>query len=248
MEDKFIRMVQIENNTNCNYSCWFCQNRYYRRPPAKAMDMELFEHILKEVRKTYTKEEMNITSFSVYNEPTLDPLFIDRLRMMTDMGFDHLCAVNGSNMAKEMVDTIVKERFSISELRINLPTVDSAESQKIMGIPSSYHKKILSRLDYVFEKMNEIGVPVKLMVNGNGTEDHKREAYAAYDRFKHHQLEVGMSAIMNRAGMLDHVIQGKIYHGPHDEFICGMRYFEHVYFGIKGNIFYYDYFAFTIGM
>lgn len=230
-------IVQIENNTHCNYSCWFCQNRYYVRPRKKVMDMDLFEHILKEVRKTYPVEEVNITSFSVYNEPTLDPLFLDRLSLMTEMEFDHLCAINGSNITKKLADSMVDSGFRYHSIVINLPTVDPTESRKIMGIPSAYHKKVLERLDYFFARLNDVEIPVRVNVNGNGTIDHKNTFHSIYTRFQHRKLEFSMVALHNRAGMLDHIIEGKIDKSPYDIFDCGMGYFKHLYVGIKGNVY-----------
>ena len=236
-QNNFMRMAQIENNTHCNYRCWFCQNRYYVRPPKKVMDMGLFEVILRSIRNAYSPEELNVTSFSVYNEPTLDPYFLKRIQMMTRMDFQHMCAINGSNLTKDLVDALATE--NITEFRINLPTTNRDDARKVMGISPKFHDKVLDRLDYLFEVMSQAEIPCKLMVNGNGTLDHQQTFKEAIDRFKHRKLEMSMTAIVNRAGMLDHVVEGKIDRGDIQPRLvgCGMNYFENLYFGIKGNLY-----------
>lgn len=230
------RIVQIENNTHCNYSCWFCQNRYYVRPKKRTMPMDLFEHILKEVRKVYTKEELNIITFSAYNEPTLDQCFLDRLRIMTETGFIHQFVSNGSNITRQMVDTIIREELNVDCFRLNIPTIDPKECQKIIGINSEYLAKILKRLDYLCEEANKANIPISMMVNGNGTMDHKNTFYEIVDRFNKYKVDFSMTAISNRAGMLDHIIEGKIDH-LYGNLRCVMNYFNNLYFGVEGNIY-----------
>lgn len=201
------------------------------------MDMDLFEYILKQIRKVYTREELNVTAFSVYNEPTLDPLFVDRLRMMTNMGFTHLCVANGSNFTKKLVDIIAEEKFNIMQFCINLPTVNKKEAGKVMGISSNYFDKVLGRLDYFFKRMHAIGVTVRILMNGNGSADHENTYLDVCKRFAYHNFEFSMSKLVNRAGMLDHIIEGKIDRGPDKDLTCSKQYFKHLYFGIRGNIY-----------
>jgi len=230
------RIVQIENNTHCNYSCWFCQNRYYVRPKKRMMDMDLFEHILEEVRTVYTKEELNIVTFSVYNEPTLDPHFLDRLRMMTEMGFIHQFVSNGSHITKEMVNAIIEEELNVDCFRLNVPTINPKECQKIVGINAEYLDKILKRLDYTCDEVSKADIPISIMVNGNGTMDHKNTFYEVVDRFNKYKVDFSMTAISNRAGMLDHIIEGKIDH-LYGHLNCRMNYFDNLYIGVDGNLY-----------
>lgn len=200
------------------------------------MSMDLFEHILKEVRTVYTEEELNIVTFSVYNEPTLDPYLIDRLRVITDMGFTHQFVSNGSFIYKEILDTIVEEKLNVDCFRLNVPTVNLKECQKIMGINEVSLRGILKNLDYVCEEANKADIPVTIMVNGNGTMDHKNTFYEVVDRFNKYKVNFSMTAISNRAGMLDHIIEGKIDH-LYGDLRCMMNYFDNLYFGVGGNIY-----------
>ena len=69
------RLAQIENNTHCNYKCWFCPNAYDKPAPKECMTLEQFRKILNEIRSVYTPWELNDISFATYNEPNLDDTF-----------------------------------------------------------------------------------------------------------------------------------------------------------------------------
>jgi radical SAM protein with 4Fe4S-binding SPASM domain len=199
------------------------------------MDMELYKTILKEVRGVFKEDELNIITFSVYNEPTLDPHLLDRIRLLTDMGYTHQFVANCSEASKEMVDTIINEKLNVTEFRINLATVNPSECQKIMGITPTYLDFVLARIAYICEKSGDI--PVRIMVNGNGTEDHKEMAMEVYETFKHYDIQLSMSGLVNRAGMLDHIVEGKIKQPFGIGLRCRMNYFDNLYVGIKGNLY-----------
>lgn len=238
MRNDFVRVAQIETNTQCNYSCWYCPNRYFMRPIVDLMEMDLFEYILSEIRATYMKEEFNVTAFSAYNEPTLDPFLLDRIRVMTKMGFAHLCVVNGSFLNKELVDSIVEEKLNVSEFVINLPTVDKEEAVEIIGISPRFLEKVLVRIDYLFERVRVIGIPVKILVNGTGSIDHEKRYRDVCSRFACHEYkEIRMSMLVNRAGLLESIIGGKTDRGVGKELRCNMQRFDHLYFGVKGNVY-----------
>lgn len=233
-----IKLIQIENNTNCNYKCWFCQNRYYPTPKNKVMGMKLFELILNRVREAYPKEEANYITFSVYNEPTLDPYLIDRIRLMTEMGFNHSFVSNGSNITSEFVKFVIEEKPNILDFRINIPTINSGEAQKVMGITATYYNKVLDEIKYLLREVNKhTDIPVIIMVNGKGTLDHQNTFKEVVDYFKQFKVDLSMSGLSNRAGLLDHVVEEKIDHGRNDYLRCMMNYFNNLYFGIEGNLY-----------
>ena len=101
------RIAQIENNTHCNYKCWFCPNAYDKPAPKECMDIELFRKILLEIRSVYTPWELNDISFATYNEPNLDDTFKEKLQLMTDMGFQYEHISNGSMVTTELTDWLI---------------------------------------------------------------------------------------------------------------------------------------------
>ena len=59
------KIAQIENNTHCNYKCWFCPNAYDTPAPKECMSLDLFKKILTEIRSVYQPWELNDVSFSL---------------------------------------------------------------------------------------------------------------------------------------------------------------------------------------
>ena len=47
------RIAQIENNTHCNYKCWFCPNAYDTPAPKECMDISTFYTLLQEMNQSY---------------------------------------------------------------------------------------------------------------------------------------------------------------------------------------------------
>ena len=37
------KIAQIENNTHCNYKCWFCPNAYDTPAPKECMSLDLLD-------------------------------------------------------------------------------------------------------------------------------------------------------------------------------------------------------------
>ena len=58
------KIAQIENNTHCNYKCWFCPNAYDTPAPKECMSLDLFKKILSEIRSVYQPWELNDISFA----------------------------------------------------------------------------------------------------------------------------------------------------------------------------------------
>ena len=93
-----LMIAQIETSTFCNHKCWYCQNAHYKNPEPRVMPMGLFESILKDISAAFPKTRLKTICFAAYNEPTLDPFFKDRLRMLSQHGFDYWFITNGSRM------------------------------------------------------------------------------------------------------------------------------------------------------
>jgi len=251
MSPTTFRIAQIENNTNCNWRCWFCQNAHYDVPKTRHMDLDFFRHILREVRSVYTPLELNVISFSVYNEPTMDPTFQEKLQIMTDMGFSYWFLSNGSGMTKELVDFFIERPQNIYEVRLNIPTMDEQDWKDVTGTSVKMMYKQYYELCYFFERIPQLNFPVSIMVNGDGSDSHKKTFLSVYEKFKRFSnLQLSMTGLVDRAEMLKGVKSAK-QSMPHQEIdyqgkklICGMNYFNNLYFGIDGNVYFccHDYF------
>jgi|TARA_R110000824_G_scaffold15267_1_gene64367 radical SAM protein with 4Fe4S-binding SPASM domain len=251
MNPTSFRIAQIENNTNCNWRCWFCQNAHYDVPKTQYMDLDFFRHILREIRSVYTPRELNVISFSVYNEPTLDPTFKEKLQIMTDMGFNYWFLSNGSGMTKELVDFLIEYPQNIYDVRLNIPTMDEDDWKAITGTTVKMMYKQYYELCYFFERTDRLNFPITVMVNGDGSDSHKKTFLSVYEKFKRfNNLHVSMTGLVDRAEMLKGVKTDK-QSMPHSSvdykgktLTCGMNYFNNLYFGIEGNVYFccHDYF------
>ena len=149
-------IAQIETNTNCNHRCWYCQNAHYQTPPSKVMDLNLFEHILNEISRTYSKKTFNIISFAAYNEPTLDPELKKRLGMLTESGFQYWFISNGSHMTADLVEFIIKEQIAIYAFLFNVPAIDPDEFHTAVQAPPEKIFTIRDNLLYLVKERGEL--------------------------------------------------------------------------------------------
>lgn len=240
------RIAQIENNTHCNYKCWFCPNAYDTPAPKQCMDLELFKRILTEIRSVYTIQEFNDISFATYNEPNLDDTFKEKLQIMTDLGFRYEHISNGSMITTELTDWLIENPQNIKQFRLNIPTMDETKWKDITGSSVSVMYRMYYQLMYLFENSSRLNFPITVIVNGDGSEAHKQEFLKVYDKFKRCPpgINFSMTGLIDRAGTLDgaECETQKINHGEIDwgdqPLGCSAGYFENLYFGVNGNVFY----------
>ena len=240
------RIAQIENNTHCNYKCWFCPNAYDTPAPKECMDLELFRKILLEIRSVYNIWELNDISFATYNEPNLDNTFKDKLQLMTDMGFQYEHISNGSMVTTELTDWLIENPQNIKQFRLNIPTMDEKRWKDMTGSSTAVLYRMYYQLMYLFENSPRLNFPISVIVNGDGSEDHKQEFMKVYQKFQRCPpgINFTMTGLIDRAGTLDGASceTQELNRGPIDwedqPTRCNAGYFENLYFGVKGNVFY----------
>ena len=240
------RIAQIENNTHCNYKCWFCPNAYDKPAPKECMDIELFRKILLEIRSVYTPWELNDISFATYNEPNLDHTFKEKLQLMTDMGFQYEHISNGSMITTELTDWLIENPQNIKQFRLNIPTMDEKRWKDMTGSSTAVLYRMYYQLMYLFENAPRLNFPITVIVNGDGSEDHKQEFMKVYQKFQRCPpgINFSMTGLIDRAGTLEgaHCETQELNRGPIDwkdqPTRCNAGYFDNLYFGVKGNVFY----------
>ena len=146
------RIAQIENNTHCNYKCWFCPNAYDTPAPKECMSLEQFSHILREIRTVYAPWELNDVSFATYNEPNLDDTFTEKLQLMTAMGFQYEHISNGSMITTELTDFLIQYPQNIKQFRLNIPTLDEKKWKDMTGASLAVLYRMYYQLHYLFER------------------------------------------------------------------------------------------------
>ena len=239
------RLAQIENNTHCNYKCWFCPNAYDTPAPKECMELELFSHILREIRTVYAPWELNDVSFATYNEPNLDDTFTEKLQILTGMGFMYEHISNGSMITTELTDFLIQYPQNIKQFRLNIPTLDEKKWKDITGASLAVMYRMFYQLQYLFERASQLNFPIKVIVNGDGNDDHKQEFQKVYQKFQHTKnIEFSMTALIDRAGTLEGAecetqkIDIASVDWGDQPLRCSANYFDNLYFGVKGNVFY----------
>ena len=240
------RIAQIENNTHCNYKCWFCPNAYDTPAPKECMDLELFRKILLEIRSVYNVWELNDICFATYNEPNLDDTFKEKLQLMTDMGFQYEHISNGSMVTTELTDWLIENPQNIKQFRLNIPTMDEKRWKDMTGSSTAVLYRMYYQLMYLFENSPKLNFPISVIVNGDGSENHKQEFMKVYQKFQRCPpgINFTMTGLIDRAGTLDGAscetqqLDRGLIDWEDQPTRCNAGYFENLYFGVKGNVFY----------
>ena len=227
--------VQIEVNTRCNFSCWFCQNAQYEVPSAKAMSLDNFETILIKLRQHFGVR-LPLISFAAYNEPTLDIFFKDRLRMLTRMGYTYWWLSNGSLMSDELVEFLLAERPLITNFYFNLCASDPETLAQSVKISSVAAERYLNTLKKAFVRLPALDRRIFINVHGQGDQDHIDRVAKMKDWVRPHQVTVVKAPVMDRAGMLQGVGTPR-NHRSDAWLVCGASNLANLYIGVEGDVY-----------
>ena len=107
---KIPKVLFLETSNSCTRHCKFCYWGYHTRPDLEIMDLDLYRRILSDV-KSYTDTLIAINLFLI-NEPTLDPLLLDRVRLVREeFGRNQLIRIfaNGDKLDPEVHKTLNRE-------------------------------------------------------------------------------------------------------------------------------------------
>ncbi len=229
-------IAQIETTNFCNHRCWYCQNAHYKPPPHKIMDLDLFDCILKEISRTFSRDNLNIISFAAYNEPTLDPYFKERLCMLTELGFQYWFISNGSHMTPALVEFIIREQIAVYTFLFNVPALDPAEFHAAVHVPAGHINTIRENLIFFLKHRKKINVDITIVVNGDQSQRHHRNYQHVKDFFKGYGVNIAFGPVMNRAGMLDEVVGQSVDHQT-AQLACAVNYLNNIYVGVEANIY-----------
>ena len=124
-------------------------------------------------------------------------------------------------------------------------TLDEKKWKDMTGSSLAVMYRMFYQLHYLFERAEYLNFPISVIVNGDGGEDHKQEFMKVYQKFQHTQnINFSMTGLIDRAGTLEgaecetqKIPTGAIDWGD-QPLRCNAGYFENLYFGVKGNVFY----------
>lgn len=183
-----VRVVEIEIGTQCNWRCEYCPKKEYPVPPA-VMPMELFADILQKAAASDSLREVSLNS---YNEPTLDPFFEQRIRLIAKNGL-RLCLYTNASMLSEERLRLLKDSGVLSFCYVNLPSQDPETFTRLTG--GADWKTTFRALDLAVQWE----MPVRLSVQGTPQEKQRR-AQEIHRRWP--SLEISQWQTSDRLGLL----------------------------------------------
>jgi MoaA/NifB/PqqE/SkfB family radical SAM enzyme len=141
------------------------------------MTQELFESILDQVVEAGGNR--TVVFLSNYNEPTIDPLFEDRVRALFARGLPTSLLTNASHLSPERAAALEPHgRFRY--VGINLPTLDPERYEKLHGTRDL--ARVLSNIDAL--AANRLSEESAIVVLGDEDEEHRRDVEQIRARFE----------------------------------------------------------------
>jgi pyruvate-formate lyase-activating enzyme len=168
--------VSLETCTSCNHRCPFCPVSVSPRD-REVMSQELFESILDQVVEVGGKQ--TVVFLSNYNEPTIDPLFEERVLALFARGLPVSLLTNASNLGPDRAARLsVRGRFRY--VGINLPTLDPARYERLHGTRDL--ARVLANIDSL--RASDLSVESAIVVLGDEDEAHRRDVEEIRARFE----------------------------------------------------------------
>ncbi len=221
-KENYANLVEIETSTVCNWNCKFCPNTFHTREK-RFQSIELFEEI---IRKSAAYGYIHYVTLHGYNEPTIDPLFLQRVNIIRKYNLKLVLFTNGTGLTKEVLHSLVDSGV-LRNIYFNLPSVDP----EIFILRTGYHniEKILDHIQYTID----IGIKVMLSVQGT-----KEEQLSVLPAIKKRFPNVDIIAIpsFDRAGILDNQYNKNIYLNQTYLKGCGFA-LNTVHVGIDGEMY-----------
>ena len=197
------------------------------------MPIDKFTEILNRIRERYSANLPRI-SFAAYNEPTLDPFFKERLRMITKMGFTYWWLSNGSLMTEDLVEFLIHEKPRTTDYQLNLCSNVPEVLASSVGITPASAARTLSLLEKALPRLGLTGKKTYIKVHGDGGAEHLERVKTMREWAEPLGAKVTAAGVMGRAGMLPKV--GRQIQHPHDAWlVCGASYLSNHYIGVDGE-------------
>jgi wyosine [tRNA(Phe)-imidazoG37] synthetase (radical SAM superfamily) len=182
--------VSLETCTSCNHRCPFCPVSVSPRD-REMMSQELFESILDQVVEVGGKR--TVVFLSNYNEPTIDPLFEERVRALFARELPVSLLTNASNLTPERAERLeASGRFRY--VGINLPTLDPERYERLHGTRDL--ARVLGNIDAL--RARSLSEESAIVVLGEEDDAHRRDVEEIRSRFEPKGWEVKAFKIRSR--------------------------------------------------
>ena len=167
--------VSLETCTSCNHRCPFCPVSVDPRDK-EVMSQELFVSLVDQIVAAGGKQV--VVFLSNYNEPTVDPLFEERCKVLFERALPVSILTNASHFDPDRAARLERlGRFRY--IGINLPTLDPERYLKLHGTKDL--DRVLRNVDAM--RARELAEETAIVVLGDEDDDHRRDVEAIRERF-----------------------------------------------------------------
>ena len=224
-EQHYIKSIEIEISTSCNWRCDYCPVKYAPKEK-RIMSMDLFDEIINKATKYPSIQYVTMNS---YNEPTLDIYFEERIKKLSEKQLKLVLFTNGSTLNEKKI-RLLKETGVLLEVWFNLPSLENKEFTNMTG--SNTLKQTIKNIDTaILYKLN-----VKFAIQGL-SDDIKRNLPKIKEKYEpliHSKIE--RWGTYDRAGLLKNkYFQDVHIYEPH---LYGCRLaLDTLYIGVNGDCF-----------
>ncbi len=190
-----LKHVSLEAHTVCNQACYYCPVSIAPRENF-FMPTSMYERIVCELAEL--GEPIEAVVMISYNEPTVDPRFLEQVRVIKDHGLPPAVLTNGSGLTPKRVDAIL-EMGGLYYFSVNISTLDREAYRRDRG--KDHLPKVLANLDYVKDK--PLAPTMDIIVLGEGDDKHRRNFEELQERFVGSRFNVRHEVANDRAGYLE---------------------------------------------
>lgn len=190
-----LRYVSLESHTVCNQACYFCPVSTAPREH-EFMSDDAYRAIVEQLA-AYVSTIRGVFMMS-YNEPTLDPRFVEQVALLRSHGLPPAVNSNGTGLTPDRVLEI-RRAGGLVYLEVNLSTLDREQYERDRG--GDHLASVLRNLDYLAK--HPVSSRMEISVLGHNDAQHHRTELEIRRRYADSPFRVRSGWLMNRAGHVD---------------------------------------------
>lgn len=213
--------VSLETCTSCNHRCPFCPVSVDPRD-REVMSQELFTSIVDQVVEVGGKGV--VVFLSNYNEPTVDPLFEERCRVLFERGLPVSILTNASHLDPERA-TRLEAMGRFRYVGINLPTLDPERYLALHGTKDL--ARVVANVDAL--RARALAEETAIVALGEEDEAHRRDVASLRERFEPRGWQVRPFKIRSRPASGTFVPEPPAKKRLRGCELMGSRPFEHLH-------------------
>jgi len=205
--------VDIEFNEACNASCVICPVSINPRRKNKFMSEQDSDLLFKKLSEY---QNLRFLSFSIFNEPLLDPLFKTRIKQLRKYNLYDILNfhTNGTILNKDVTDFL--KDGDMQMIQFNFPSMYETEWSEYMGMHKKFYKQTLENMRYFAKVHNNVKIKIEPNIELSGDEsklNQQRQLFHQFiiDNFSPYSTNIDLyfGPRVNQAGNIvnEHVIE-----------------------------------------